>query len=87
MSNEIDYKGNTILELFSMVKKFPQYTTAELFKTIFSPKNLKKMLLECSDEDVYAAVERARNILEEDENQDIILTNEEWELYIESKFN
>jgi hypothetical protein len=87
MSNEIDYKGNTILLLFSMVKDFPQYTTAELFKTIFSPKNLKRMLLECSDEDVYAAVERARNILEEDENQDIILTNEEWELYIQSKFN
>lgn len=87
MNSKIDYKGNTILELFAIVKNFPQYTTAEIFKTIFSPKNLKKMLLDCTDEDIYSAVERARNILEEDENQDIVLTNEEWEVYIESKFN
>ncbi len=80
----IDYKGNTLLELLSIVKANPNYTMAEILHSVIRPSNLRKLLLECSDEDLYSAVERARSSFDE---TDEVLNEQEWNNYIDTKFN
>ena len=74
------YRGSLLLELQLLIENRPDYTVAEILHSFLRPRMLKKLLLECSDEDLFIAIERAKESFEE---QDELPTDVEFQQWVD----
>jgi len=58
----MNYKNNAIREVQEFSKEFPDYTLGETLYSFLRLLNIQKLsdLLQLSDEDIFSAVERAK---------------------------
>jgi len=74
MSNNTKYKGSILLELDSLVEKNPNLSMGEIFYSFLRPVFLNgKHLLDVTDEEIFVALEKAKDR----EGEDVEMSEEE----------